>query len=1149
MPPAAAGQTPPAGGERPTAADRPSQRLVRPIDPGEVTVAVFTGLLELLAAMARARPMVLVLDDLEYADEATLELVRRALPRGERCLFVGAARAGGHDERSPYAALRRSLAEHANAVVLELEPLDREGTAELTTQLLAGFRPPAPFVDRLHGLSRGNPLFVEGALRHLVETRALVRVEDGWRAEREVPANLPLTLDELIRNRLKVLDPELAELVASAAVVGPSFDFEVLRASTGKRAGEALELVSDAVKQKLLREEGPDGELEFASRAVQDASYEGLDEAERTAAHRRVGEALEAQGEDTSPAALAYHFGRAGDRQKRDRFAGQVRARRELVFDRDAVESLGDGRHPRIPEVTEPAPPSLVAALPGIAKALASASKVVRQYPASSKSVTDAVDHLVSVLEHALDIAPAFTVSHRGNALTLNGRPVDKAYGEGAAQEAVSGLYRVNSIKSLTFLGPRLPTLGRELLAFLAESASRSVQVPMERYFWSVFAADHDLRAVGIAQKTLTLQHQHGLEARVPVEGRVMEQDPAAVRLAVEQLAAALAAARAAPADAEPPEQPELDRALRAVFQHAPALALHEGEGEALVVNGSVLAASELPGAPEVLRALRETRLRGVVLLEAIPPQELSRFVGHLARLAPPRDALAARDAAQAINVDGSLPNVLAGDALLQLARDLLSPREAPAAAGDDAPPAEAPAGPREEASRPPQEEDEDMPPVTFRDADLPAQFEWPSDAVAQRAYALTKLPPAELLASPASGELAEVLEMVLLEGRPNLAFRVVDRVAVNFAGQDPADRRRAAELLQSVARRGSQELRASFFSVAVRRLGDAIELESDPEVFEKLAECARVGILERVAEGDWDLAARLVWALGRRRDKRNDAQTRLEKTGKRVLGEAIEDPRFQRVFDTIEAGSQQERRKAARILEGMGAVAVDRLLRALRETTRGRVETFLIDMLAALVPESEAALQKEVTPFTAPADAAGRLLRAAAVVCRDATHVLIAGLQNADPVIQAEAVGVARSLGGKAAQNVLRWAIQHGAPQAQLAAVQHLGELARPDAVDELLDLLQRTNIVEVQRECCLAFGKLSLVRAHHDKVVPALSNCLRPGGLLRTEFHEDVRAAAAFALGQMKGNEAARKALEKALEDRVPRVRRTAQLMLDGK
>jgi hypothetical protein len=1112
---------------------------------------VFTGLLELLAAIARQRPLVVVLDDMEHADEATLEVVRRALGREDHLLFVGAARPSAPDAATPYAALRARLGEHASAVVLELPALGRDDTGELAATLLAGFRPPLPFVERLFALSGGNPLYIEGALRHLLETKALVRTEDGWRLERELPAQLPVTLDELLRNRLKVLDPQLAELVAEAAVVGPVFDFEVLRASTGKREGEALDLVSGAVKAKLLRDAGApgEGELEFTSEAVQEASYEALDPAARQAAHQRVGEALETleapAGDGARAAALAFHFDRAGDRQKRDRFAALVRERRDLIFDREAVEALGDGRHARVPEVTEPAPPALAAALPGIAKALANASKVVRQYPPASKVVTDAVAALVATLEAALEHAPAFSVSHRGNALTLNGRPVDKQHGEGPFQEAVSGLYRVNSIRSLTF---RRPVDGRELLAFLAESAGRTVQVPMERYYWSVFAADHDLRGLGISQKTLTLQHQHGLEAapRAQVRGRVAELDEGLVKELVLRLGAALEAARQAPADAaDPPPVAELDRALRALFQHAPALALHEGDQDALVVNGTPLVTRALPGAADVLRALRETRLRGFVLLEAVSPQELARFVHQLGRIDAAQDGV---DLARSINQDGSYPSVLAGDALLQLARDLLSPPDGAATGevGDAAAPA-----PRagEEGGPRPSEEDELMPPVTFRDADLPADFEWPSDAVAQRAFGLTKQPAAELLASPGAGELVEVLELLLVEGRLPLAFRLVDRLASNFASQDPADRKRAAELFLQLARKGTQDLRAAYFAVAVRRLGDAIELEADAEVFEKLADCAKVGILERAAEGDWDLAARLVWALGRRRDKQRDAQGRLEKAAKRVLGEAIEDPRFERVFETIEAGSQQERRKAARVLEGMGAVAVDRLVRALEATTRGRVETFLIDMLAALVPDSDAALQREVTPFSAPADATCRLLRAAGVVCRDATQVLISGLQNPDAVVQAEAVSVARSVGGKVAQNVLRWAIQHGAPASQLMAVKHLGELARPDAVDELLDLLNRTNIVEVQRECCLAFGKLSLARGHHDKVITALANCLRPGGLLRGEYHEDVRAAAAFALGQMKSVEAARKALEKALEDKDRRVRRTAQLMLEGK
>ena len=65
----------------------------------------------------------------------------------------------------------------------------------------------------------------------------------------------------------------------------------------------------------------------------------------------------------------------------------------------------------------------------------------------------------------------------------------------------------------------------------------------------------------------------------------------------------------------------------------------------------------------------------------------------------------------------------------------------------------------------------------------------------------------------------------------------------------------------------------------------------------------------------------------------------------------------------------------------------------------------------------------------------------------------------------------------------------------------------------------------------------------------MPVLVTYLRPGGLLRTEYHEDVRAAAAWSLGQMKSHQEARKALERALDDKDRRVRLTADMTLKGK
>jgi len=261
---------------------------------------------------------------------------------------------------------------------------------------------------------------------------------------------------------------------------------------------------------------------------------------------------------------------------------------------------------------------------------------------------------------------------------------------------------------------------------------------------------------------------------------------------------------------------------------------------------------------------------------------------------------------------------------------------------------------------------------------DLPAQFEWPSDQVAQRAFALTKLAPGALLSAPGSGDLVEVVDAVLLEGRHPIAFRLIDRVAVNFAGADPGDRRRAAELLLTLCRRGSLELRASFFAVAAKRLGDALELETTPRRSSAWPSAPGPGSSSAPprATGTWprawpsrSVAVATSAAARRRRASTRSASACSPRSSRTARRAPLRDDRGR-----LAAGAAQ----AARVIEGMGAVAVDRLVRALKQTGAPAVEAFLIDMLAALAPESEAALQREVTPF-APGEATCRLLRAAA--------------------------------------------------------------------------------------------------------------------------------------------------------------------------
>jgi len=1109
----------------------------RPRDPAELTVSLFTGLLELLKALGRAKPLVILLDNLDHADEPTLEVVRRALESEGKVLFVGAARppAGGNGE-SPYTAFRDSLSElGAGAFNLPLGPLSPEESRELETNLLEGFPPPLPLSDRVQELTKGNPLFIEGVLRHLIETKTLIRTSDGWTFQGVVPDTVPATLQEVLRQQLQVLDEGTATFLCEAAVVGPNFEIDVLR-KTGaeeRSEGETLDLVGDAVRQKVLRETGErDGpELEFASEAIQLETYESLDEAQRKDTHRRVAEAVgdSAKG----PAIKAYHFGRAGDAQKRDRFLSQVRARKEQIFDREALESLPSGPPALIPEVNEVAPEGLVDQLPKFAKALATAAKVVRLYPDRSKVVDENLGTLCGALLSSWALTPAFTISHRGNAWTLNGKKLKRDVGEGQHHESVvDKLFRGNSIKSLTFVRPNSDDadVASEFKDFLEECGKHSVQTPVGRHHWDSWARARNLRSIGIVQKTFVLKNRHkrGAEASQPKPKRLAEANLPLIKDLVRHLMASIDAVRKYPPGSKVTNEnmANLDRTLRRLFDLVPALAVHEGEDGAIVVNGTQLIANALPaGGAELYSLLHDGKLKGIVLLKDIPPRELGRFITRIAKLSPAD--FEGKDPLAEITSDGSFPNVVVGDALYQLAEASMGQPQ-PAA-----PPQPEPGAP---------ESEEPIPEVG------PDGFVWPSDQTARTTRELCDLEPHDLLRSPHSEAFVEALDRLLLDDRQALATRLIERLALCFATQESDDRLRAGEQFLALAKRGSQELRGRYFQVASRRLGDAIELENSPEAFEVLCECTRIGLVDRLASGDWDVAARLVWALKRRRQRRSEGAMEIKRAATKVLDQTLGDPRIDRVLETIENGSQQERRKAARVLEGMGTLAVEVIVQALKTTGRSRVEAFLIDMLAALAPESESALRKAVTPFAPPASTR-RLLRAAAVVCQNPASVLITGLQNPDHSVQVEAVTEARSAGGAVASRVLRWALADGSTAAQITAVKQLGELARGEAFSELLELLQRADTMELQRECCLALGKLRLDGGQAAKVITALTGFVRPASFLRSEYHEDVRAAAAWSLGQMKSHESARRALERVLDDKDKRVRLTARLSLRGK
>ncbi len=281
---------------------------VEPVPPGGGAEARFKLLDAVTSFVRRAaahEPLLLVLEDLHWADEASLALL--AFVAGElrtaRLLLLAPCRE--HERhRRPRGLTDALRLGHRVA----LRGLDRAAVGELVAGAMAGAPPPA-LVARLHDLTEGNPFHLDEVLRVLRDDG---RLDDG--AADGVPVPLPESVRDTLRRRLDPLEPEERELLSLASVVGREFDVVVLQHATGTTAEAVLARLTAATAIDLVEETATAGRFRFAHALVHETVYGDLLPAARAQLHQRVAAALEAHHADRADpplGELAAHYARA----------------------------------------------------------------------------------------------------------------------------------------------------------------------------------------------------------------------------------------------------------------------------------------------------------------------------------------------------------------------------------------------------------------------------------------------------------------------------------------------------------------------------------------------------------------------------------------------------------------------------------------------------------------------------------------------------------------------------------------------------------------------------------------------------------------------------------------------------------------------
>ncbi|MGI8802580.1 MAG: ATP-binding protein [Solirubrobacteraceae bacterium] len=329
-------------------------------DPDTERYLLFNAVQSLFAAATELAPVLVILDDLHWADRSTLLLLKHLViaSTSGRLMLLGTFRDSDIAQEDLLTAVLADLYREPGVTRLSLVGLDLNDIVDLIEEL-AGHPIDAAglaLAREVHRETAGNPFFVGEMLRHLRETGVIARQPDGrWSFRSSLAGHgLPQSVREVIERRVLRLSEAARRLLTVGAVIGDEFDLQLAARSADLSAARALDLLDEAIAASLLSKTAITRESQagldltevyaFSHGLVAATLYEALPAGRRAALHLAVGEAIEStSGEEIEDRLddLAHHFLAAVPAGGAERAVGYAtrageRAMRAFAYDQAA---------------------------------------------------------------------------------------------------------------------------------------------------------------------------------------------------------------------------------------------------------------------------------------------------------------------------------------------------------------------------------------------------------------------------------------------------------------------------------------------------------------------------------------------------------------------------------------------------------------------------------------------------------------------------------------------------------------------------------------------------------------------------------------------------------------------------------------------
>jgi predicted ATPase/tRNA A-37 threonylcarbamoyl transferase component Bud32 len=305
---------------------------------------VFSAVLEYLRRGSMKSPGVMLLDDLHWADEPTLQLLAHLAPHlsSMRILVVGTYRDVELDVGRPFARTLEALLRQRLATRIALRRLDEQGVAGMLAAL-GGTAPPSGLSRAVYHETEGNPFFVEEVYQHLAEEGKLFDDDGHWREDLRVGAiEVPEGVRLVVGRRLDRLGDQARKVLTAGAIIGRTFPLRLLLGVVDVPEDDALDAMEQAERAQLVTVDASRRAVryEFVHELIRTTLVDSLSLPRRQRLHLRIADAIERTGTaaEDPPSVLAHHLYQAGAAVDTTRAAHALAAAGRAADDASAFE-------------------------------------------------------------------------------------------------------------------------------------------------------------------------------------------------------------------------------------------------------------------------------------------------------------------------------------------------------------------------------------------------------------------------------------------------------------------------------------------------------------------------------------------------------------------------------------------------------------------------------------------------------------------------------------------------------------------------------------------------------------------------------------------------------------------------------------------